>query len=107
VSFLCDVKAWHILTPLFSQHVDPNLIATGNGVPIQTYLWSQGTNQQWQPVSLGDGQWKFAARNSGRCLDVPRASKANNVVLDQYDCNGTNAQAFYLTLSRVTATDFF
>ena len=70
--------------------------ATGNGVPIQTYLWSQETNQQWQPVSLGNSQWKFVARNSGRCLDVPGASRANNVVLDQYDCNGTNAQAFYL-----------
>ncbi|WP_158945764.1 RICIN domain-containing protein [Granulicella sp. S190] len=70
--------------------------ATGNGVPIQTYLWSQGTNQQWMPVSLGNGNWKFVARNSGSCLDVPSASKANNVVLDQYACNGTNAQAFTL-----------
>ncbi len=69
---------------------------TGNGVPIQTYLWSEGANQQWQPVSLGNGQWKFVARSSGSCLDVPSASKANNVVLDQYTCNGTNAQAFTL-----------
>lgn len=70
--------------------------ATGNTTPIQTYLWSQGTNQQWMPVSLGNGQWKFVARNSGSCLDVPGASRANNTVLDLYTCNNTGAQAFYL-----------
>jgi beta-glucanase (GH16 family) len=72
--------------------------ATGNAVKVQ--LWSiggnGGSNQQWKPVSLGNGYFKFVARHSGRCLDVPGASTANGVQLQQWDCNGTGAQAFRL-----------
>jgi beta-glucanase (GH16 family) len=72
--------------------------ATGNAVPVQ--LWSVGgsggTNQQWKPVSLGNGYFKFVARHSGRCLDVPGSSTANGARLQQWDCNGTGAQAFRL-----------
>jgi beta-glucanase (GH16 family) len=72
--------------------------ATGNSVKVQ--LWavggSGGTNQQWKPVPLGDNYFKFVARHSGRCLDVPGSSTANGVQLQQWDCNGTGAQAFRL-----------
>jgi hypothetical protein len=73
--------------------------ATGNNALIQ--LWgfaagASGTNQQWMPVSLGGGRYKFVARHSGRCLDVPSASTADNVQLQQYDCNNTGAQSFSL-----------
>jgi hypothetical protein len=72
--------------------------ATGNTAKVQ--LWSiggsGGTNQQWQPVSVGNGYFKFVARHSNRCLDVPGASTATGVQLQQYDCNGTAAQAFRL-----------
>jgi hexosaminidase len=70
--------------------------ATGDGVKIQTWAYGGGTNQQWQPVSLGNGFYKMVARNSGKCLDVPAASTANGVQLQQYTCNGTTAQAFKL-----------
>ena len=70
--------------------------ATGNGVPLQ--LWSNNgqTNQQWLPVSEGNGYYHFVALNSGRCIDVPGASTADSVQLQQYDCNGTSAQSFRL-----------
>jgi hypothetical protein len=72
--------------------------ATGNGARVQ--LWSiggtGGTNQQWRPVSLGNDAFRFVARHSGRCLDVPGSSTANGVQLQQWDCNGTGAQAFRL-----------
>jgi beta-glucanase (GH16 family) len=72
--------------------------ATGNGVKVQ--LWSfggnGGTNQQWRPESLGNGRWRFRARHSGRCLDVPGASTTAGVQLQQWDCNGTGAQSFVL-----------
>jgi beta-glucanase (GH16 family) len=71
--------------------------ATGIGVPIQLWSYGGGTNQQWMPVSLGNGAYQFVARNSGLCLDTPSASTANGVQLQQYTCNGTAAQAFYLT----------
>jgi chitinase len=70
--------------------------ATGDSVKIQTWAYGGGTNQQWQPVSLGSGYYKMVARNSGKCLDVPAASTANGVQLQQYTCNGTTAQAFRL-----------
>lgn len=70
--------------------------AVGNGVKIQLWAYGGGTNQQWIPVALGGGFYKFVARHSGRCLDVPGASTANGVQLLQYDCNGTTTQSFRL-----------
>jgi glucosylceramidase len=70
--------------------------ATGDGVKIQTWAYGGGTNEQWQPVDLGNGYYKLVARNSGKCLDVPSASTANGVQLQQYTCNGTTAQAWKL-----------
>jgi hypothetical protein len=72
--------------------------ATGTGAKIQ--LWTvgspAGTNQQWRPVALGNGTFRLVARHSGKCLDVPGASTANGVQLQQWDCNGTVAQAWRL-----------
>jgi hypothetical protein len=72
--------------------------ATGQGVPVQ--LWGVGSpagnNQQWLPQHLGNGIWRFVARHSGRCLDVPSSSTANGVQLQQWTCNGTGAQSFRL-----------
>jgi hypothetical protein len=72
--------------------------ATGNSVPIQ--LWGvgnpPGTNQEWLPQHLGNGIWRFVVRNSGKCLDVPAASTAGGVQLQQYTCNGTGAQSYRL-----------
>jgi len=68
--------------------------ATDSGIKIQTWSYGGGTNQQWQPMPVGNGYDKFVARNSGLCLDVPAASTADGVQLQQYPCNGTGAQAF-------------
>jgi hypothetical protein len=70
--------------------------ATANGVPIQLWTYGGDTNQQWMPVSLGNGAYKFVARNSSKCLDVPDASSAVSIRLQQYYCNGTGAQSFTL-----------
>jgi hypothetical protein len=48
------------------------------------------------PVPLGNGAYKFVARNSSKCLDVPGASMAAPTALQQFDCNGTAAQSFTL-----------
>ncbi len=75
---------------------DVTHVGTANGSLIQTWTYGGGLNQQWQPVSMGNGTFKFVARNSGRCLDVPAASTANGVQLQIFDCNGTGAQSFKL-----------
>ena len=69
---------------------------TSNGSLIQTWTYGGGTNEQWMPVSLGNGYYKFVGVGSGRCLDIPGASTANGVQLQIYDCNGTAAQSFQL-----------
>jgi Ricin-type beta-trefoil lectin domain-like len=48
------------------------------------------------PVSVGNGAYEFIARNSSKCLDVPGASTAVLLGLQQYDCNGTGAQSYTL-----------
>jgi hypothetical protein len=70
--------------------------ATANQVGIQLWDYAGATNQQWMPVSLGNGAYKFVARNSSKCLDVPGASSAVLIPLQQYDCNGTAAQSYTL-----------
>jgi hypothetical protein len=69
--------------------------ATANLTPLQLWTYTTGSNQQWMPVSLGNGAYKFIARNSSKCLDVP-GSSTGFVRLQQYDCNGTAAQSFTL-----------
>jgi hypothetical protein len=70
--------------------------ATANQVGIQLWNFAGATNQEWMPVSVGNGAYKFVARNSSKCLDVPGASSAVLIPLQQYDCNGTAAQSFTL-----------
>ncbi len=70
----------------------------GDGTPVQLWQNFGNTHQQWMPVALGNGLYKFVDRNSQRCLDVPNASTNNGVQLQIYDCNGTGAQAFQLSV---------
>jgi len=77
---------------------DVTNLGTTNGTPIQLWQFGGGANQQWEPISLGNGLFEFTDRASGgRCLDVPGASMANGARLQIYDCNGTKAQAWTLT----------
>ena len=75
---------------------DVTNVGTTNNSLIQLWQFGGGTNQQWQPVALGNGAFKFVGRGSGRCLDVPGASTANGARLQIFDCNGTGAQAWIL-----------
>jgi len=71
--------------------------STANGALVHLWTYVSGTNQQWLPTSLGGGYYKFVNRYSGSCLDVPSASTADGVQLQQYTCNGTAAQSYLLT----------
>jgi hypothetical protein len=70
--------------------------ATADQIPVQLWSYVNNTNQQWMPVPLGNGAYKFVARNSSKCLDVPGGSGAASTGLQQYDCNGTVAQSYIL-----------
>lgn len=74
--------------------------STSNGAGIQ--LWSNtGVNQQkWylEPVvysaSVAEKTYTMVNVNSNKCLNVPGSSTSNGTQLQQYSCNGTNAQKF-------------
>ncbi|WP_245814904.1 RICIN domain-containing protein [Cystobacter ferrugineus] len=51
-----------------------------------------GTPPGPQPGSIV----RLVAKHSGKCLDVPNSSTASGTALQQWGCNGTNAQAFRL-----------
>ncbi len=72
----------------------------------KVHLWGQGgwASQEWQPVQEASGRYHFVDKYSNKCLDVPSASTADAVQLQQYTCNGTTAQSFTLTLVGGTST---
>ncbi|NEA33561.1 RICIN domain-containing protein [Streptomyces sp. SID13031] len=77
-----------------AQALDVTNVSTADSALIQLWSYSNGLNQQWQPVEEADGAYHLVNRNSGKCLDVPGASTADGVQLQQYTCNGTAAQSF-------------
>ena len=73
---------------------DVTNMSTAPGAKIQLWTFGGGLNQQWQPQPLGNNSYRLVNRNSGLCLNVPSASTANGVQLNQQTCNGTGAQAW-------------
>lgn len=69
---------------------------TTNGSLVQIWTYAANPNEEWEPVSLGGGYYKFVGKGSGLCLDTPGDSTANSLQYDIYTCNGTEAQAFKL-----------
>jgi hypothetical protein len=75
---------------------DVSGVSTADGALINLWAYGGGANQQWLPVSEGSGYYHFTARHSGKCIDVPNASAADSVQLQQWTCNGTGAQSWSL-----------
>ena len=71
-------------------------VGTTNGSLMQIWSYGAASNEEFEPVSLGSGYYKFVGQGSGLCLDVPGNSTASGLQLDIYTCNGTTAQAFKL-----------
>jgi glucosylceramidase len=80
--------------------------ATSNGTAIQIWSATGGTNQQWQALPVANGDYEFAAQNSGtECLDVTGESTASGTQLQQWACSGTDAaQTFQLVQSGTTSS---
>ncbi|MET8810168.1 RICIN domain-containing protein [Streptomyces sp. NPDC004546] len=76
---------------------DETGVSTADGALTQLWTYGGGANQQWLPVAEASGTYHFVNRNSGKCLDVPAASTADSVQLQQYTCNGTGAQSFTIS----------
>jgi predicted chitinase len=76
---------------------DDSNVSSADGSLIQLWAYGGGNNQQWLPVLESGSTYHFVNRFSGKCLDVPSASTADSVQLQQYTCNGTAAQSFNLS----------
>lgn len=47
--------------------------------------------------SITEGDYVIRSVATGKCLDVPSSSTANGTNLQQWTCNGTNAQKFHIS----------
>jgi hypothetical protein len=79
-----------------SQVWDVTGVSTADSAKIQLWSYGGGNNQQWAANQQASGSFTFTSLNSGKCLDVPAASTADSVQLQQFTCNGTAAQSFNL-----------
>jgi Carbohydrate binding module (family 6)/Ricin-type beta-trefoil lectin domain-like len=81
-----------------SWNINGGVQATASGDLLQ--IWNYGgtgnTNALFSATLQSGGYYTFVADNSGLCIDIPGASTASGVQLQQYTCNGTGAQAFSL-----------
>jgi glucosylceramidase len=90
-----QVASRHVPTLVWDVNGGPD--ATGDGTQVHLWSYAGGANQQWQPVALGGGQYRFIARNSGKCVDVRDVSTNDGGWLQQWTCTGSPAQSFRLT----------
>jgi beta-glucanase (GH16 family) len=79
-----------------NQVLDVSGPSVADGALVHLWAYGGGTNQQWLPVAEAGGFVHLIVRNSGKCLDVPAASTADGVQLQQFTCNGSAAQSFKL-----------
>jgi glucosylceramidase len=66
---------------------------TQDGNQVQIWTWAKATNQQWKPVAVGTGRYKFVARHSRRCLD---SMGSGGTLMQQLTCSGSPYQTFRL-----------
>lgn len=78
---------------------------TANGALIEQWTCTGGTNQAWTLDHMGNGQYRFVAENSGKCLDLDGGSTANGVQLQQWDCAPGDKQLW--TIEEGTATGYY
>ncbi|MBC7173415.1 MAG: RICIN domain-containing protein, partial [Polyangiaceae bacterium] len=77
--------------------------ATTAGAQLQIYASHGGANQRFwlepavRTTNIADGVYTLTNVNSGKCIDVPSSNTTPGVQLQQYTCNGTNAQNFRVT----------
>jgi hypothetical protein len=73
-----------------------NIAGDAVGSLLQTWTYDGASNENFMPVSDGNGYYHFVVQQNGLCLDTPAASTANGVQLQEYTCNGTAAQQWKL-----------
>ncbi|RYZ96539.1 MAG: hypothetical protein EOP47_23675, partial [Sphingobacteriaceae bacterium] len=70
--------------------------SASNGAVVRQNTYSGTAIQQWDVVSLGEGNYKITNHQTKLALDVPGNSKAQNVQLQQWIPNSGNNQIWQL-----------
>jgi len=56
--------------------------STANAGDVVQWAVTSGTNDDWQPIDLGNGYYRIVNRNSGKVLNVAGASTADGANVD-------------------------
>jgi hypothetical protein len=92
-----DTSAWYLLLNRNSgKALDVNGASTADGANLIQWTRSNATNQQFQFVDAGGGNYKLRARHSGKLADVLGASTADGAGVVQWTDNGGANQQFSL-----------
>ncbi|MEV5713886.1 non-reducing end alpha-L-arabinofuranosidase family hydrolase [Amycolatopsis mediterranei] len=92
-----DPTAWYVLLNRNSgKALDVNGASTADGANLIQWTRSNATNQQFQFVDAGGGNYKLRARHSGKLADVLGASTADGAAVVQWTDNGGANQQFSL-----------
>ncbi|MEV6443146.1 non-reducing end alpha-L-arabinofuranosidase family hydrolase [Amycolatopsis sp. NPDC051716] len=92
-----DTSAWYVLLNRNSgKALDVNGASTADGANLIQWTRSNATNQQFQFVDAGGGNYKLRARHSGKLADVLGASTADGASVVQWTDNGGANQQFSL-----------
>ncbi|MBL7260175.1 non-reducing end alpha-L-arabinofuranosidase family hydrolase [Paractinoplanes lichenicola] len=90
-----DTSAWYVLVNRTSgKALDVYNLATTDGARITQWTRNDGTQQQWQFVDSGGGQYRLKSRLSGKVLDVYNFSTADGGSIVQWTDNNTTNQQF-------------
>jgi Ricin-type beta-trefoil lectin domain/Concanavalin A-like lectin/glucanases superfamily len=79
-----------------AQVFDVTSASTADGASVILKTYAGATEQQWQPIAEAGSYWHLVARRSGKCLHVHASETADSVPLEQWTCNGTQAESFTL-----------
>jgi thermitase len=72
----------------------PNAVMTNDAKAMQ-WDWANISNQKWAIPTSGT-TFKLIVNHSSKCLDVTLSGLTDGTAVQQYTCNGTNAQQFKL-----------
>src|SRR5262249_42543107 len=82
------LSTYYFLNVASGKVLDDPGFSTANGTALQQYQPTGGTNQQWDLVQLGNGNYEIANAFSGKALEDSGFSRANGTVIQQNQYHG-------------------
>jgi hypothetical protein len=77
--------------------LDGEITQKGDGARMQQWGYSNGDNQKWQIISLGDAYYKICAKYSGKCLDLDNGNQSNGAKVQLWTYAGGDHQRWAIS----------